>query len=424
MNKKLVAGTLVAAVVASSGVIASAWNDPLANGADQFEKTQIHADKVNQIYFEAEEGTYEDLTAQFNETIPNVSIYISLEDVDWNLVELDESNHAPGENTPGIDAGLKTSLASHLVDSKKFSFKSDKGDDDRKIIKKISVVEKDLGSGRKPFIKIDINDDYTNKEFKITPSFTFTSKVFLDGRSGSLREVEKASDVSASTTGGFGGVYKGTKYIIESKALQMGPGTAGAIYFQNELIKNNSDNDWVAGQGGVVVRPAKNEDNTVTWEDENRTIARLEFFADSSTTYSFPKLSTKWDNTDYAELFAEQDAYIFDFVGTPKIGATARPTLQIYNPYYDEENEELRVDPSDVTIYVVSASGELIDTTKEWTAKTNDDGDEVFETKTNTRTLGTYIFVEKAIHEEAAEEPAVPEVTAPEPVKPNPGTGR
>ena len=233
------------------------------------------------------------------------------------------------------------------------------------------------------------------------------------------RLVESKNGTAGSS--GVNGISKGTKYVISASALKNGPGAGtvpgasleGAIYIGNRT-ERGGDQDWMAGQGGYVVKPERNEDNTVTWENENHAIAKLEFYADSETKKYYPKLSTRWDDRDYAELFADQDAFIFDFVGNPSISSTIRPMLTLYNPYYDWDEEELTADLENIRIYEVQ-DGELIDATAAFRHGEDEDGNDVFTLKT--RTLGTYIFVEKTL---AGESPAA----EPSGEKEIPNTGR
>lgn len=272
-----------------------------------------------------------------------------------------------------------------LLDDDLFKAKIDKGDDDTKIIKKISVTEKNVigDSARENVIKIELNEDMTDKEFKINPSVTFTAK-------------EDSTDSSYA---------KGDKFTVELEKF----------YVSNTV--ETGDKDWTAGTSGSVAKPIKNDDNEITWEDENDTIARLTFEGDSDVNKYYPKLSTKWDDADYAENFAGTDAFIRSFVGNPTISATSRPVLELYNPFVDEDGEET-VAAEDVVIYEV-VDGALVDVTEKFTAGENDDGDSVFTIKT--RTLGTYIFSNGAATPAADEEPAVEE---PVDGKENPGTGR
>ena len=168
--------------------------------------------------------------------------------------------------------------------------------------------------------------------------------------------------------------------------------------------EEDADADYAAGTGGVTLKPTKNDDNEIIWYDENDDIAMLTFEGDSSVDNFFPKLSTKWDNATYAEYFADQDAFIFDFISNPDISSTSRPVLTIYDPYYDYENDEVTVDPENVVIYKV-VDGELVDDTANWAYDETEDGEMAYTTKT--RQLGTYIFCEVAVagSEEVVEEP-------------------
>ncbi|MEM1484924.1 hypothetical protein V6615_08580 [Oscillospiraceae bacterium PP1C4] len=255
-----------------------------------------------------------------------------------------------------------------------YKVKFTKGDNS-KLIKKISMVEKDITGdvAREYCVKIELNDDMTDKEYKMNPKVTFTGK--------------KDSNIKDEFSFKF--------WISNTEKV--------------------GDNTWTAGTGGFIAKPTKNDDNEVIWENDNKDIAKLTFSADSDVSKYFPKLSTKWDNAEYAAKFADQDAYIFSFVGNPSISATSRPVLTIYNPYVNDD-DEVTVAAEDVVIYEL-VDGALIDATAKFTATTNDDGDSVFTTKT--RTLGTYIFAQAAATEAAAEE-----VPATDDGKVVPNTGR
>lgn len=158
------------------------------------------------------------------------------------------------------------------------------------------------------------------------------------------------------------------------------------IWVQNEKIED-SDATFTAGEKGVIVKPVKNEINTVTWEDSNRTLAVLTFRADSDVSFYCPRLSTRWNSFDYADYFDDTDAYLFDFVSSPTIPATSRPTLSLYNPFVDGDGD-LTIRTSRIYIYEVSGR-ELKDVTDLFTFERNEDDDYVMTIKS--RTLGTYI---------------------------------
>lgn len=124
-------------------------------------------------------------------------------------------------------------------------------------------------------------------------------------------------------------------------------------------------------------------------------VARVRFFADSDIKPFYAKLSTKWEHQDYATYFVNQDAYLFDFIGSPKLSATSRASLEIYYPFTDSEGNPT-VSPDEVNIYQV-IDGDLYNITSHFTFEENADGAAVFATRT--RFLGTYIMCEKPIEE-------------------------
>ncbi len=305
-----------------------------------------------------------------------------------------------------------------------FKFDVSKGEG-AKQIKKVSVVEKRFSdplvmingnspafrtTGRNSFVKVELADNMTDDEFKVS----FDLKVKVDKKDNPY------------------GMTKGTA----SKKFE----EIGATWMYN-TTDTTDDTEFMAGTGGIMVKPVKNEENTVLWTDENRDLARLTFTADSDVAKYFPKLSTKWPNATYAQLFDDQDAFVFDFVGNPKISSTSRAVLELFCPFIDTD-DEYTVDPESVVIYQVAddatlaastevelakaiLDGRLIDVTDKFTAGENEDGDFVYTTKT--RTLGTYIIAEKAPSEEAFEEAegeAPDEKPTEDTGKDNPGTGR
>lgn len=267
---------------------------------------------------------------------------------------------------------------SDLADKDYFSVKFKK-DDGSKAIKSISVVEKSIkanSDGRKEYIKLELNEDQTDADTKVQFTVTFTAKKDAVGKTYVTSE---------------GAIESGDKIIA-----------VGKIFVSND-VKNDTDESFTAGDTGYVAKPVKNEDNTVEWAGiDADTIAKLEFSADSDVSKYYPKLSTKWDNAEYAAKFAGQDAFIFSFVGNPTISSTSRPTLTIYNPYVDED-DELTVADEDIVVYTVDADGNLTDVTALFTIGENDDGDYVLTTKT--RTLGTYIIAQAPAAETVDEAP-------------------
>ena len=341
-----------------------------------------------------------------------VNITPMVEEGDWN----NEDGVKPGKS-------IYFEVLEPFDDLDTFDFDLKKGEN-AKQIKSVKVIQDRFKNGlcylsnhgvnpdtvgiRKTYIEVKLNDFMTDSEFKIS----FDLKVKAD-------------------EAGYG-VAKGT---ASEKFEEI-----GANWVANSQ-DTTDDAEFMAGTGGIVIKPVKNEENTVLWTDENRDLARLTFVADSDVAKYFPKLSTKWPNATYAQLFDDQDAFVFDFVGNPKISSTSRAVLELFCPFLDNE-DEYTIDPESVVIYQVAddatlaastevelakaiLDGRLIDVTDKFTAGENEDGDFVYTTKT--RTLGTYIIAEKAPSEEAFEE-AEGEAPVEEPTenteKPNPGTGR
>ena len=322
------------------------------------------------------------VTLDNNDTVtPDQKVYVSLDEVAKKILGR-------------VDDGYSDmALEELLIDDDYFKFKYKKGSDNSKMILGISLVEKNLdGNGRDKYIEIKLADDYTDDEYKINPTFTFTAKddLIYDGNVKRWYTQEELDERNLNVT--------------ETATISDGDKFEGEFTLWISNTELEADEDFAAGTGGVTLKPTKNDDNEIIWYDENDVIAMLTFEGDSSVDNFFPKLSTKWDNATYAEYFADQDAFIFDFISNPEISSTSRPVLTIYDPYYDYEEDESLVDSENVVIYAV-VDGELVDDTANWTYGETDDGEMAYTTKT--RQLGTYIFCEVAVagSEEVVEEP-------------------
>ena len=302
----------------------------------------------------------------------------------------------------------------YFSDDDVFKVKYDKGDDNTKMIKSLKVTDKSIKDiGRQTALEIKLQNDMTDADYKVNPTATFTAKKYIILND----EAIAAGVLNVSKIDSYVDTEEEAKKVEDKTYLA--PGTKITLDIGNFYVNNTleeGDQDWTAGTGGFIAKPVKNDDNEITWEDENDTIARLTFEGDSDVNKYYPKLSTKWDNADYAENFKDTDAFFRSFVGNPTISATSRPVLELYNPFVNEDGEDT-VAVEDIVIYEV-VDGALVDVTAKFTAGENDDGDSVFTLKT--RTLGTYIFSNGAAT--AAEE--APAEEAPSDVKENPGTGR
>ncbi len=352
--KKLLAVVLAAVMALSLGVVAF---------AAEYDATYT---------YDVKDGSK---TAK-NEIYPDDSVYLKL-----NGIKVDVPQIADPNRTTAVTLNEKD-----FTDGDLWKVKFDKGGDNSKMIAKISLSEKNYGGDRGPWVKIETKADYTTDEFKIKPSMTLTAK----------------DDI---TIGGVVIFVKGDKINVDF----------GTIYISND--EDPADQDYAAGTGGVVLKPTKNDDNEITWEDEQNTIAVLKFMGDDNQTKFFPKLSTKWEDADYAEYFADQDAFIFNFKGSvageTKISSTSRATLELYNPYYDSDEDEYTVDPENCIVYQVQEDGTMAEAA--FKVVENEDGDMVFQTKT--RELGIYIIAEKPYTT------AVEDVETPDDGKAIPDTG-
>ena len=362
--KKLLSVVLAAATVASVGVTAFATDYDMGD-------LNVYYDSDNKIAVG---------TGTTNDTVtPDQKVYVKLSEVSAAM------------KTSGT---LSDTMPSDLLnDGDFFKFKYKKGSDNSKMITGIKLVEKNIGDGRQPYIEIALADDWTDDEYKINPTFTFTAKdnIVVVGSGTNEKWYTEGDYEDRGLTGG--------KVVVDDDTEFEGEFT---LWISN--TEREADEDFAAGTGGVTLKPTKNDDNEIIWYDENDDIAMLTFEGDSSVDNFFPKLSTKWDNATYAEYFADQDAFIFDFISNPEISSTSRPVLTIYDPYYDYEEDESLVDSENVVIYKV-VDGELVDDTANWTYGETEDGDMAYTTKT--RQLGTYIFCEVAVagSEEVVEEP-------------------
>ena len=257
-----------------------------------------------------------------------------------------------------------------------FKVRVTKGDNSKNV-KSISVVEKYFNDNlievnesrtvvptkgkRLTVIKVELKELYTDDEYKVT------------------------FDLRVTPTS------KGSEIYENFSAQSFKESDIGTVWLKNAVA--NADNEFRVGLEGLMLQPLENDTNEIVWYDENNDLAKLSFYADSDVDKFYSKLSTKWEHADYATYFNDQDAFIFDFTGSPKISATSRGTLDIYNPFIDEDGNET-VDPQSIVIYQV-VDGDLFDITDQFTYGENEDGYMAFSTRT--RFLGTYIFAEKAV---------------------------
>ncbi|WP_308754960.1 hypothetical protein [uncultured Anaerotruncus sp.] len=248
------------------------------------------------------------------------------------------------------------------------------------------------GDGRVWAIEVKLKEFYNDDEFKISFKLTATAK----------------KDIPVP-------IYY---YDLDEGHPYIPKGTKCTVYTAPFWVTNrvlDADQDFAAGNRGETLKPAKNDDSEITWENENDTLAWLRFSGNDDQGQFYPKMVTGWDDQTYAEYFADQDAFLYDFVaraaGETKIASTSRATLDLRYPFVDEDGE-LTVEPEDIVVYMIDEDGLPADITSEFQFVETDDGDYVLRTKT--RKLGVYIIAEKPItaDEEAAEAPEEAEIPA------------
>lgn len=340
-------------------------------------------------------GTYEENT---NKTIDIEQVlYCNSSGQAVPLVENKEDLNGEGD---GVRSGTDVLfLVNAPFDNENyFKLRATKGNNSKNI-NKIEVISKyyskelysvfggkqltgGLTTGRHTFVRVPLKELYTEDEYKIT----FDLKVSLTSSGESKYPNYQETSIKADDV--------------------------TAIWLKNKVAKG--DGDYRVGIKGMMIQPLNNDWNEIVWYNEARDLARLHFFADSDSDSFYSKLSTKWSNEDYASYFNGQDAYIFDFTGSPKLSSTSRADLEIYNPFEDEDGHT-KIDPDSITIYQVT-NGDLTDVTSNWTYKEGNNGEMAYVMRT--RFLGTYIFCEKPVQLEEEEETPVPEeepIATPEP---------
>lgn len=342
-------------------------------------------------------GTYEENT---NKTIDIEQVlYCNSSGQAVPLVENKEDLNGEGD---GVRSGTDVLfLVNAPFDNENyFKLRATKGNNSKNI-NKIEVISKyyskelysvfggkqltgGLTTGRHTFVRVPLKELYTEDEYKIT----FDLKVSLTSSGESKYPNYQETSIKADDV--------------------------TAIWLKNKVAKG--DGDYRVGIKGMMIQPLNNDWNEIVWYNEARDLARLHFFADSDSDSFYSKLSTKWSNEDYASYFNGQDAYIFDFTGSPKLSSTSRADLEIYNPFEDEDGHT-KIDPDSITIYQVT-NGNLSDVTSNWTYKEGNNGEMAYVMRT--RFLGTYIFCEKPVQLEEEEETPVPEEEPIAPPEPDP----
>ena len=141
--KKLLAAALAVATVASLSTVSFAATDWYVTNYDQ----------TKAIFDDGTQAAYDGA----NSVKPNKTLYFAIGDL-------------------GVQAEGWTLSREYFSDKDYFKVKTDKGDDNVKMIKSMALSEKNIKGDRGPWFELKLNDDYTDDEFKINPSFTLTAK--------------------------------------------------------------------------------------------------------------------------------------------------------------------------------------------------------------------------------------------------------
>ena len=296
---------------------------------------------------------------------PGKTYYIASHWLDVLVQDL-QSNPFIGAKIGDLDM---KELGKVFTDKKlvKFSAKKVEGS---KLVDSVKLAEKtfDDAEGHTVGIAVKLNDFLTDDEQKIELELTFKMKDDIDlTRFGAIK-----------TSGDPYSIY-----LEDGSEI-----TFTVEFWTNNAVTTTDGEDAMAGDGGAIWKPTKNEEQEYTWEDENDTLATLKYDSDDGQTKMYYKLSTKWDNAYYAEHFADQDAFLYDFIAGPSASSTSRATLQLRVPFVDED-DELTCAEDEIYVYEMDEEGNLTDISNKFTFTEDDSNGYVLETKL--RELGTYV---------------------------------
>ena len=387
MMKKLAAALLAAAMTVSVGVAAfAAPNESVVRAALPLFNGDIEIDADDVIYLDGEMD-YGTITPDM--VIPGVDLKdydpILTDDsgsranyVADDVVKPGKTYYIPFASFHGFADGINTEdpdtsklLSKISTDKKlaKFSYDKEEGS---KLIQSVKLVEKNfekLPQGDGPLghslaFEVKLNDFLTDDEQKVA----FTTELKLKD------DIQFTTELSGQTFNIC--LRDGFTFNMEFE------------FWVNNAVTTTDGEDAMAGDGGAIWKPTKNEEQEYTWEDENNTLATLTYDSDDGQTKMYYKLSTKWDNAYYAEHFADQDAFLYDFIAGPSASSTSRATLQLRVPFVDED-DELTCAEDEIYVYEMDEEGNLTDISNKFTFTEDDSNGYVLETKL--RELGTYV---------------------------------
>ena len=386
--KKLLAVVLAAVMVLSLGVVSFAANENDGKATDEFPadvtaaNTVVEGDLTSTMFVKGDNVTniLDDAGTQNAES--DITLYIPVSGITATYVNAD--------GDPVADPTDKLEDILSDGDLVRFSQKFEEGGKMVISVKWVEAKVADMegtGTGRAYYVEIKLNEDLTDEETKVELKYTFTAKENIQGKDTF-------------------GIKKGAKLI-------------GDVVFYVENGEMRLDDTATVGTSGKYAKAEKNEDNSLEWEDNNNTIAKLEFSANDDPDAFYPRMTTSWElaigDSINNKNFEGTDAVVRAFRAAPvEIPCTSRASFYLYMP--DEFGDD--VDPADVAIYEVK-DNEFVDVTSKFEyVETDEDGNDIDGFLTRTRTLGVYVICEKAVEETALVD------GNPVPEKENPGTGR
>lgn len=264
-----------------------------------------------------------------------------------------------------------------LTNNKYFRVKAFKGDDDRGAIKKVSLERKSINGQCETVVAIELKETKDDREYEISPYIVLTTQKDFGVNTAVLPSFTAWEDEPE------------VGYIVESNTDLI---ISVHAYVGNYVDEDSTDYEIEAGKSGRALTPAKNDEAEISWTDENTTIARLLFGADSRPGVIVPNLSTIWPTGAYSSQLDNADAFYYDFSRTSKISSRNRAVLEILNPFYDNDSGSLSVPLEHIAVYQ-DIDGMLLDVSPMFTASENTDGLPVLTTKA--RSLGVYIIADK-----------------------------
>ncbi|MBC8586467.1 hypothetical protein [Youxingia wuxianensis] len=376
--KKLLAVVLAAVMVLSLGVVSFAAKgdvlDDMTGVASYTPSLDMEITEADVVY---DDGITQALNATSNIASDN-TFYIPMTAFDTITLE----------NGGAVSAGTAAVIQAALADSDITTF-SKKYEEGGKAVASIKRDEYKINGVRTDAIEIALKEDLTDEETKVEVELRFNFR----------------KNVSMN--------------LANSSAIEKGTKATATLVFYVENGEMRLDDTATVGTSGVYAKAEKNEDNSLEWEDNNNTIAKLEFSANDDPDAFYPRMTTSWElaigDTINNKNFEGTDAVVRAFRAAPvEIPCTSRASFYLYMPAEFGDD----VDPADVAIYEVK-DNEFVDVTSKFEyVETDEDGNDVDGFLTRTRTLGVYVICEKAVEETALVD------GTPVPEKENPGTGR